>query len=351
MVTINVTVDESLRTNRIVLAMLITKLQFESHPELELKYGITGKQKCVEDATFHLTYLEEAIRLDSKALFSSYLQWALIMLEARSIPAQVLVDNLECMKRSCRQVLLPEFADIAEDYIKYGIDYMRNSNLPVTYLLPDNPLQKDSEKYLSLLLDGNRKEALLLVNALVKGGKSIGDIYEFIFQTTQYEVGLLWQRNKITVAHEHYCTAVTQQIMSTLYTNIFDTAKRKLKMLACAISGDLHEIGIRMLSDVFEMDGWDTYYMGANMPHINIISAIKEQKADLLAISVTMPFHIREAGLLIDKIRRDRDLSGLRIIIGGYPFSIIPDLWKRLGADGTAKNAREAIILANQLIY
>jgi methanogenic corrinoid protein MtbC1 len=218
-------------------------------------------------------------------------------------------------------------------------------------LVKDNPLLCYAERYLSMLLAGKRKEAQVLIHGLITTKHNIAHIYEHIFQATQYEVGLLWQANKITVAHEHYCTAATQLIMASLYPYIFEMPKKGAKMVGCTVADNLHEIGIRMISDLFEIDGWDTYYLGANMPDINIISAVKEQQADILAISVTMPFHISKAENLVKKIRNDSSLNNLRIIVGGYPFSLVPGLWKQVGADGSAKDANEAIKLANSMIY
>ncbi|MBX2939425.1 MAG: cobalamin-dependent protein, partial [Ferruginibacter sp.] len=179
---------------------------------------------------------------------------------------------------------------------------------------------------------------------------SLTDIYEYIFAATQYEVGVLWQSNKITVAHEHYCTAATQFIMSTLYPLIFNAEKKPYKMLGCTVSGSLHELGIRMVSDFFEKDGWNTYYMGANLPNKDIIAAIKEQKVDVLAISISMSFDISKVETLIKNIRSDETLNDLKIIVGGHPFNQIQGLWKLVGADGWAKNARETVELSNQMM-
>lgn len=35
-----------------------------------------------------------------------------------------------------------------------------------------------------------------------------------------------------------------------------------------------HEIGMRMVADFFEMEGWDTYYLGANTPTRSILQTI-----------------------------------------------------------------------------
>ena len=49
-----------------------------------------------------------------------------------------------------------------------------------------------------------------------------------------------------------------------------------------------------MLTDLFEMDGWDTYYMSASMPAESIVAAINERSAGIVAISVTMPFRLEK---------------------------------------------------------
>jgi MerR family transcriptional regulator, light-induced transcriptional regulator len=120
-------------------------------------------------------------------------------------------------------------------------------------------------------------------------------------------------------------------------------------LLACTVSDDLHEMGIRMVADIFEMDGWDSYYMGANMPDVNILTAINEQQPDVIGISATMPFHIRKAAALIEKIRSACNPLQCKILVGGYPFSLEPLLWSRIGADGSADDAKGALILANNL--
>ncbi|MBC7889304.1 MAG: cobalamin B12-binding domain-containing protein [Ferruginibacter sp.] len=346
-----ITTDNGIMEHQLPLAQLITNLHYLQHPELETRYGKPGREKCTQDAVFHLSYLSEAIRAESTEIFTAYLEWAQVMLQTRKIPVQDLMDNLDCMENACQQLLPAADYQKITPYIKNGIQRLKILRpLPASCLTESNPLLPVAKEYLSLLLKANRNQAKSLILELVKNNYPVADIYEHIFQATQYEVGLLWQTNKITVAHEHYCTAATQLIMASLYPYIFDTEKKGAKMLACTVSGDLHEIGIRMVSDFFEMDGWDTYYMGSNMPDTSIISAAKEQQADILAISVTMPFHIHKAESLIKKIRSDEEIASLKIIVGGYPFSLVPDLWSRIGADGAAGNAKQAIKLANQMI-
>jgi methanogenic corrinoid protein MtbC1 len=105
-----------------------------------------------------------------------------------------------------------------------------------------------------------------------------------------------------------------------------------------------------MVSDFFEMAGWDTYYMGANTPTESILQTIEAREVDVLGISATMTFHVRVVADLIERVRASELGRDTRILVGGYPFNIAPDLWQQIGADGTAHDAQQAVDLANRLV-
>lgn len=162
-------------------------------------------------------------------------------------------------------------------------------------------------------------------------------------------IGRLWQTNRISVAQEHYCSATTQLIMSQLYPHIFATAKKGRTLVATCVAGDLHEIGVRMVADFFEMDGWKTFYLGANTPHAGVIATLVERKADVLAVSATMPFHVEAVRDLIRAVRQHPTVGKVTIVTGGHPFNHDPDLWRKLGADGSAPDAQRAIALVEKI--
>jgi len=207
-----------------------------------------------------------------------------------------------------------------------------------------------SQSYLFLLLRGERNKASQLILDLAKNGTPVKEIYLQVFQPAQYEIGRLWQTNKISVAEEHYCSAATQLIMSQLYPYVFSSEKIGRTMVATCVSGELHEIGVRMVADFFEMEGWDTYYLGANMPAEGILKSIEEHEADIIGISTTMLMHVGEVGILIDELRSASMRNETKILVGGYPFNVSQELWRKVGADGFASNAQEAIRIAKLLI-
>lgn len=347
---LNSSVVQSLEEHKQALAQIMTELHFESRPELVEEYGEKGKEKYYEDAFYHINYLSQAIRVDSQKIFNSYLDWARTMLRERGIGVNDLIDSMSFLKEAVDQKISGEKNEELIAYIDRGLAVLQNEEArEQSFFRPGDPLVEEAQTYLDFLLAGKREKAGELIDKLVREGIAIKDIYEHIFQKSQYEVGALWQSNKISVAHEHYCTAATQHIMSQLYPKIFSTDKKGYKLVACSVADELHEIGIRMVADFFEMEGWDTYYMGANIPSDSLISSIKEYDADVLAVSVTMPLHLEKAGNLIKAIRSDLEINDLNILVGGYPFHIEPELWKKIGADGSATSAKEAINIATKL--
>jgi two-component sensor histidine kinase/methanogenic corrinoid protein MtbC1 len=204
--------------------------------------------------------------------------------------------------------------------------------------------------YLSALLDGDRGAAARWILGAVEGGVSVKSIYLDVLQPVQYRVGELWQTGVISVAKEHYCTAMTQLVMAQLYPKIFSTKRTGRKLVAACVGGELHELGIRMVADFFEMEGWDTYFLGANVPSASIEQAVREEDADLVALSVSMAFHLDSVAKLIGELRANDSSREVKILVGGRQFNLRPELWRRVGADGFAPGAEEALLVAERLL-
>jgi MerR family transcriptional regulator, light-induced transcriptional regulator len=210
-------------------------------------------------------------------------------------------------------------------------------------------LQQEARDYLGCLLEADHTAAGQIITQALNQGNSIENIYIHIFQSSQHEVGRLWQTNQINVAQEHYCTAATQNIMSQLYPQIFKSTKNGLRLIATCVNGELHELGIRMVADFFEMAGWSTYFLGADTPLPSLIQSIKQYHADLLCVSATISYNIGALSELVGSIRSSREIAETKIMIGGRPFIVDPGLWQKIGADGFALDARQALPVASRL--
>lgn len=344
------TICRILDSERALLAEAVTTRQYEAQPELAARYGEAGRAKCLQDANYHLSYLADSVGASSPALFADYIAWAKVMLSARGVPATDLARNLSIMREVVREKLPSELAPVTDEYFEAALNKLPSVPTdPSTLLEGAGPHTTLATKFLKLLLNGERHVASRLILDAVESGVPVKDIYLHVFQPSQRELGRLWQLNQISVAQEHYSTASTQLIMAQLYPRIFRTEKNGRKIVATSIGGELHEMGVRIIADFFEMEGWDTYYLGANSPASAIVQAIEDRQADVLAVSATMTFHIRAVENLIAAVRASADSNDVKVLVGGYPFNLEPELWKRVGADAYAVDASEAIAIASRL--
>lgn len=202
--------------------------------------------------------------------------------------------------------------------------------------------------YLDLLLDGRRQEAMQVITSEVERGLPVGDAYVDVLQPVMYEVGRLWQTDEIDIATEHYVTAATQLLMARLFPQAMATRRISRSMVGCCLGSELHELGMRMVCDFFEFEGWDTYFLGAITPPGSLIKVIRDRRPDLVCISATMAFGLPAIRSLIRELRATSDVPP-RIMVGGLPFLINPDLANVVGADATAPDARQAAAAAAEL--
>ena len=121
-------------------------------------------------------------------------------------------------------------------------------------------------------------------------------------------------------------------------------------MVATSTPGDLHEIGLRMVADLFEIDGWKATFLGANTPVADVVELLERRQFDLLALSVSTALTLRDAGELIEAIRGTRATASTKVLIGGPPFRVVHEMWRELGADGCASSAVAAVAAGNRLV-
>lgn len=333
------------------LAAAIVDAHYRVNPQLAQAYGSDGKQKCLDDAVIHLTYLQQAVENDSDSLFIDYALWAKQLFEGINLPISHLIEHLDVMSDVLRNQLDIEQAQTCSRIINAAKDSLSDEDhTKHTFLTDDLPSIELARQYLELLLNADRSGASQLILNVVKNQQlDVQQVYLNVFQPCQREVGLLWQTGKISVAQEHFCTAATQLCMSQLYPFIFGSPKNgKVAVITCA-QGELHEIGVRMVADLLEMNGWDAFYLGANTPVESVLSFVSDKQPDLIGISATITANLPQVKTLISKIRQQESRKSA-ILVGGYPFNVSANLFQEVGADACSSDAKDAIKLANQLV-
>ncbi len=176
-------------------------------------------------------------------------------------------------------------------------------------------------EYFDALLVGDRFACHRIVQALLEQDIAIHAVYVELFQRSMYEVGDLWERNKISVATEHLATAITESLMTLAYPKIFSAEHIGRSAIVAAVSNEYHQIGAKMVADIFELNGWNGYFLGANTPTPDLVRVIIERRPDVLALSLSISSNLPSLIEIIDEVRSfDEELP---ILVGGQAFTWI----------------------------
>ncbi len=344
-----------LRSAAEAIAQAAVAKDYARRPALLARYGEHDLTMYLQDSRFHsrfhTTYLADAISFSRPSIFKDYLGWLKEALAARGVAPEELHENLKCMREALAEnltpasvdVVLPVFEAAVADAFDEGAAHLHSSEQP----LPADGLAK---RYLDLLLRCERQLALDLIQEAIRSGVGLREIWLRVFQDSQYEVGRLWQSNQISIAQEHYCTAATQTIMSRLYSHVFSAPRKGHILVTACAPGEIHELGMRMIADIFEMEGWDTYHLGANMPVAALADFVAQRQPDLVGLSATMTFHLEGVAMIIKALRENKQTCDVNLVVGGRAFNREPGLWREIGANAYACDIEDALNTAATLL-
>jgi MerR family transcriptional regulator, light-induced transcriptional regulator len=340
---------EQLRGLRRQIAEKVTEAFLARYPDWVARYGERARRFGIEDAIFHQDFLAAAIETGDARAFGQYLRWTAGVLESRGIAPRFLHENVEQIATELASLLPSPLAPEVAEFVQAGIDSARAGETGVSGgAVAAGELSGAQALYLQAILHGQRQAAAGIADETVRQGHGLPDVYADILQDSMYEVGRLWETNRITVAQEHMATAITQYVIAHLYPLIQRAQPPKGRMVITGVEGEQHQVGPNMVADVLESAGWDVRFLGTNAPAAGVLQAVEEHRADVLGISATMLFNLPSVRRLIADVRA---LPGrkLRVILGGSAFRAAPDLYRELGAAGVALDVRAALRLVATL--
>ena len=313
------------------------------------------------DTRYNVDFLYTSYVLNDDLVISRYAAWLLTLMEGvlrgRATDDEVatyVVDHFEFIREGARRALAADKLPRIERLITCAQESVRSARDAAgradaaSREASEHRYEAEIERYMESLFARDARKTMRLVKHFVDEGIPVNDVYVDILAESMRRVGELWHESEISVDAEHYCTSVTQTAMTQMYLDIF-SSKRRGKTILCACPGaELHEMGARMVADIFENDGWDSVYLGAAVPEDYLLSAIEENNPDIVALSVTMPQFLIDCEAAVRAIRRE--FPELFIAVGGGAFADTHDIWKQWPVDLHTTDARDLLRRANELM-
>jgi methanogenic corrinoid protein MtbC1 len=173
--------------------------------------------------------------------------------------------------------------------------------------------------YLNALLNGNKQQCAEIVNNLIDQKVGLKEIYIDLFQRSMYRIGQMWEKEKCSISSEHIATKITEGLID-LVTRSYSTENKngKYAVVTC-IDKEYHELGARIVAGFFESQGWNSIFVGANIPCKEILKLIEEKKPEIVGISSSFYININRLIKLIQSLKEE--FPNQEIIVGGHALA------------------------------
>jgi methanogenic corrinoid protein MtbC1 len=152
---------------------------------------------------------------------------------------------------------------------------------------------KLSRLYLEALRAGDGPGAYRIATRALAEGVDVPSLYQRVVAPAMQEIGTLWATGALTIADEHRATELTNRVLAALrpppHAVVGAGDRSHCRALLATVEGERHALGLRMAADILEDTGFETIYLGADVPTPTLLQAVAVTEPDLVVLAATMP--------------------------------------------------------------
>lgn len=120
------------------------------------------------------------------------------------------------------------------------------------------------------------------------------------------------------------------------------------KVVIGTVFGDIHSIGKGMVATLLYAAGFKVIDLGINVKGEDFLKAVKEENADVLAMSALLTTTAMEQKNVIKGLKDAGIRDRVKVIVGGSPIN--QDFADSIGADGYGATAPEGVKVIKRLL-
>jgi len=322
------------------------------HPDLIRFLGPNAYDLLRQNHENHAKFMDNVFFLGAPALLRRTLPWVYRTYGARGVSPDYFPVELEAWKGAVAERLPGAEAEA----IHRVYDWMIEIHPAIVQEAKEGPVDPAPdagpllEPFVLALVTGDRVGSEAIATQALGAEGALETLYLDLLDPALRRIGNLWEAGRITTAQEHMASALATRLMAQAFARLDYGARPGRRALVAASPNEHHQIGAWMLSDLLEVRGWNTRFMGADTPQEALLDAVRAFRPHLVALSVTMAFNLRRTAELIQAVRGLDLAPAPRILVGGQIFQWEPGLAESLGADGGASDARSGCLMAESWV-
>jgi 5-methyltetrahydrofolate--homocysteine methyltransferase len=198
-------------------------------------------------------------------------------------------------------------------------------------------------------ITGNAEKVEGLTKAAVAGGISVDDIINEGYIAAMASVGDKFKNGEFFVPEMLMAARAMNYGLKVLDPLMVEGERKFLgKVVIGAVQGDLHDIGINLVSMMLQGAGYEVINLGIDVKPEKYIEAIKKHKPQIVGLASLLTTTMR----CMERTIKAIEVAGLRnrvkIIVGGAP--VTQRFADEITADGYAEDAGAAVEIVRNLI-
>ena len=191
--------------------------------------------------------------------------------------------------------------------------------------------------------------ALRVTQELLDAGMEPEEILESGMTEALLELGRRWNCGEAFLPEVVAAAGIFERCSELVEPALLAKADRKVsdKAIIATVKGDLHDLGKNIVGAMMKTVGLEVHDLGKKVPAEKIIDAVREIEPKIIGLRALLTTTMHEQENVIKALEEAGLRSSVKVMVGGAP--VTQEWADRIGADGYAPNAPEAVRVALSL--
>ncbi len=246
------------------------------------------------------------------------------------------------LTRTIEGELIPRLLIAHEVYAKSKLD-----EAPAWEIDPD-----DVRRFGELIIAIDPSCAFRFIAEARESGRPLETVITQLLAPAATYLGELWKADRCSFVEVTVGLSRLRQILREIgpeFESEKNTWRHGRRALLIAAPGEQHTFGIYVVEAFFRREGWEVYG-GPIDTHDQIPHLVEREWFAIAGFSLSSERFLDRLPPLIGAIRRRSCNKTIGILVGGPLFLCNPELVSQVGADGSAADARDAVVQAGVLL-
>lgn len=153
-------------------------------------------------------------------------------------------------------------------------------------------------------------------------------------------IGDGWDAGEVTLSQMYMAARLLEEALASALP--VSSVHAHGPVVGVAVLEDFHALGKRIVQTLLGSAGYDVRDLGAGVSCEALVERAVAERVEVLMVSVLMlnkALHVTRLSELLRASGPNRPM----LVVGGAPFRLDPDLWRRVGADAMGTSASDAL--------